>query len=379
MATIPLKDVVATVRSGGLPELSGGGISDSNGEVSIPLRLSEPQYNQLMSLTARGVKTGYEEGVGRIDTLPPYAEAKANGISMQIVMQELDASDLSVSPTSLSFPSTGGTQSVTITAPDSLWTIDGSAASSMGVVVTKISNTVINVSCSSGSAGSGTIAIKWGSQTRIIYITRSGAGATSGTVTFSGRVILSSTGAAIPSATVVISARGASGLSNQIATGVTDSSGNYAISWSTDSDTWGSLSEIRALAQKSGYTNGGTAIPIPSFDSATANGISVTSMSLALAASDFTVTPYAVNGPRSGFTQVITISGTDGNWVYDYSFSGGNDFANVSVQKTSSTTIAVTFGYNPGGTAEAVNARYAYVSVTWNGVTKNSTISQRVR
>lgn len=382
MATTPLKDVVATVMSGGLPELSGSGVSNSNGEVSIPLKLSEPQYNQLMSLTARGTKLGYEDGVGRIDTLPSYETANANGLSMQIAMQKYDASELSLSPSALTFPATGGRKSMTVTAPDDNWQIETTPAALTGLMVEKTSNTTFDVICPAGSTEAlGFVAVRWGSQMRSAWIVRTAADSTVGTVTFTGKVTNASTGAALASASVrIITVNSSTGASMQVASAITDGSGNYSTTWSVDSTTWSNLSQITAIAEKTGFqVNSKDILTFPSFADAVASGVVLPNLALTQSAGSFTVTPSSINGPREGFTQIVNISGTDGNWGHSYVLSGGNDFANVSVQKTSSTTLTVTFGYNPGAAVEAANYRVAYISVTWNGETKIAEIIQQTR
>lgn len=383
MATKPLKDVAATVTSGGLPELSGSALSDANGDAQIVLRLSEPQYNQLMSLTVRGKKSGYEDGVGRIDTLPTYATAKANGLSMQILMQKYGSSQFDVSPMEIIVAS-GGVSStvryVNVTAPDSSWVIDASSLWAAGVTVTRPNNTTITVTCPAGTVQStqllGTLKVSWGSQTREVPVYRI-AGSDTIEVPFTGTVYASGTSSPIANANVILRAtNGTTGVTSDVASGKTDTNGAYTLTWIGGEDDWANLSQVTVYCSATGYSDYQTGDVGDVAIETAVNGIDVPNIYLTPAVSG--TLSLSTDSVRFGYgetgVKTVKVNAPDANWVGYVDLGGTRTPLPYSdsydtVIALNSTTIQITRskGLNFGG--------YRTYGVDWGNQTKTFTVN----
>jgi hypothetical protein len=372
----PLSGVAATATTGD-GAVTGSAVSSADGTAPIWLRMSRVQYLRAVSIAVRGVKLGYNDGAGTLSSLPDYETAKANGFDMLIYMQKGSASTLNISPQTLTFPSTGGSQTVQVSAPDGSWQINNFSIA-IGVSVEKASdNKSMTVTFPAGiTRAEGLITVTWGTQVRWLTVYRS-IDTSVGTVAFTGSIKNASTGAGIAWASVTIRATYTDGTTENAAMFTTNSLGNYTAAWEVDSATWGRVSSILVAAEAAGYqVNTAGLVSVPDYATATANPVSLPTVNLTPAQSSWGVIPATQTVAKSGGTATVNIQGTDGTevMVYQKHAQGGGydgyDTANITVSKSGS-TITVTFGQNAYSYTRTV-----YIGVTWQGVQKYANITQ---
>jgi hypothetical protein len=343
--------------------------SDANGIAKVKLAtMTEQEYNRLTSISARGDKSGYEQAVAQLTAMPSYEVASGNGISIRLPFEKYSASGLNITPTTLIFPTTGGTMTITVSAPDSLWSMMNTAIHTG--VEAQMSGNVITVTCPSGQAEDlGVISVTWGNQTRTCYISRT-AETTVGNVVVRGSVTAINTGGAVSGATVVLKSTSNTGATTTIAQGVTASDGTYSLTWAVDSATWGEVSELFIEAEKTGYALGvASTSTIPTFDTATAIGVAMPTVSLTDQSEEFGVSPLGVIVYAGGGSQTYSITGTDGSWTYSVRNSGHPEFIQSVTPNRTNNTLTITLSPNTGG----VEINY-YIDVTYGGNTITSHI-----
>lgn len=375
MAEIKLQGVANTVTAGGNTLTA---TSDASGVAVVELNIREKDYNAISTVLSRGAKSGYNDGLAQLTSLPNFAVAVANGISLRVRMTERTAAQISVSPSSITFPATGGTQTVTVTAPDSSWVI-----SSTGVAATRNGN-VITLTCPAGSGQTfAPLIIGYQSADGWLYATcelsRAASGVETGTISLSGTVYSydSGTGTRAPLANAAVAVKVSYGGGSlvEVATGTSNASGAWGATWETDAETWATISQITIEASATGYTTNTTnQYAIPAFDDAVADGVAFQIIQLTKVAEvGFRLNPTSASVPATGGTVVIQVLGTNGSWVHEANYDGGEIRVQATItENRTNNTLTVTLPQIPSNWSGLSGA----VVVSYQGVYKQCNITQ---
>jgi hypothetical protein len=294
MATIPVQNALVAVIAGAQ---SLSAYTDAAGQAVVTLSLTQTQYEALSGVSAVVEKAGYRDGRADLTTLPPFNTAVGSGIDMQVVVEPIKDSSFQISPAVLTFPSTGGTQTIIVAAPTPEWEIVSGVPAGFTY---SISGSNVQLTCPAGSDEiQFEMTFKYGTQYRSCAVTRLAAEQTSGAVIFSGKVVDDLTGELIAGAAVELTLHTTINTTTNrtIYLGVvyTDASGNWSLASSILEDDWNQMKApedgfygfVSVNAEANGYSSvldrrfSGSSLP--AFAAAVQSGVAISDLRLSLA------------------------------------------------------------------------------------------------
>ncbi len=283
MATKPVNDAFVEVTAG---NKTGAGVTQVAGRAAISIRMQRSEYEALQRIAIRTYKNGYEDGQGNITALPPWNDARANGISSKVVMEKIVETKFLIEPTLLKFDSEhgGGTATVNVTCPDSTWEVY-SIDSRLTAVKQSVSS--ITVTCPGGLPSNDTynpLIVRWFDALNNAWQYRECAiEMVAGAVTFINFTVYARNSVSIPAvgAAVDVYITGPSTdltFSKKVGSGITAVNGSMGFSAPFSESEWNDLvnqsARLWAFGTQAGYDTGYMQGPaLPTWAEAQANGV----------------------------------------------------------------------------------------------------------